>query len=50
MKFCAQTLKLIVEPAGILGLAGAKHCGLDLKGKRIGVIVSGGNIDISKYS
>ena len=50
MKFCAQTLKIIVEPAGILGLTGAKHCGLDLKDKKVGVIISGGNIDISKYT
>ena len=50
MKFCAQTMKMVVEPTGALALAGAKHCGLNLKGKRIGIIVSGGNIDIPTYA
>ena len=43
-------MKMVVEPTGCLALAGAKHCGLNLKGKRIGIIISGGNIDISTYS
>ena len=46
LKFYAQTMKLIVEPTACLSLAGVKHCGLDLRGKRIGVIVTGGNVDM----
>ena len=46
MKFFAQTMKLIIEPTGCLGLEGMKHCGIDIKGKKVGVIISGGNVDM----
>ena len=50
MKFYAQTMKLVVEPTGCLSIAGARHCGLNLKGKRIGIIVTGGNVSIDRYA
>jgi len=50
MKFFASTMKLVVEPTGCLGYAALKSCGLDLKGKRVGVIISGGNIDLERYA
>ena len=43
-------MKIIVEPTGCLSLAGLKNSGLDLKGKRIGVIITGGNVDMVKYA
>ena len=43
-------MKILVEPTGCLGLAGAKNCGLNLKGKKVGVIISGGNVDLSRYA
>ena len=43
-------MKIIVEPTGCLSLAGLKNCGLNLKGKRIGVIITGGNVDMIKYA
>jgi len=43
-------LKIIVESTGCLGLAGAKYSGVDIKGKKVGVIISGGNIDLPKFS
>lgn len=46
MKFCAQTMKIIVEPTGCLALAGMRNSGFDFKDKRIGVIISGGNVDL----
>ena len=30
--------------------AAARHAGLDLKGKRVGVIISGGNVDVARFS
>jgi threonine dehydratase len=30
MKFFAQTMKIVVEPTGCLGLAGLKNSGVDL--------------------
>ena len=50
MKFFAQTMKLFVEPTGALAYAGMRNSGIDLKGKRIGVIISGGNVDVHKFS
>lgn len=50
MKFFAQTMKMVVEPTGCLGLAGAKTCGLDLAGKKVGILISGGNVDLERYA
>ena len=50
MKFFAERMKMIVEPTGCLSLAGACHAGLDLNGKRVGVIVSGGNVDLQRFA
>lgn len=49
MKFFASRMKMIVEPTGCLGLAGALGVKDSLKGKRIGVIISGGNIDLERF-
>jgi threo-3-hydroxy-L-aspartate ammonia-lyase len=50
MRFFAERMKLVVEPTGCLGLAGALHGGVPLRGKRVGIIVSGGNIDLTRYA
>lgn len=50
MKFFGQTMKLVVEPTGCLGLAALRNCGIDVKGKRVGVFISGGNVDLTKYA
>ena len=49
LKFFANSLKLVVEPTGCLGLAGVLFGGIDLSSSRVGVIVSGGNVDMCKY-
>jgi threo-3-hydroxy-L-aspartate ammonia-lyase len=49
MRFCAERMKLIVEPTGVLGLAAICHAGLPIQGKRIGVVLSGGNVDMVKF-
>jgi threonine dehydratase len=49
MCFFAERMKLVVEPTGCLGLAGALHGGVPLAGKRVGVLVSGGNVDLQRY-
>jgi threonine dehydratase len=47
MRFLWERLKTIVEPTGTLGLA-LVFCGhRDVKGKRVGVILSGGNVDLA---
>ncbi|KWF02766.1 threo-3-hydroxy-L-aspartate ammonia-lyase [Burkholderia ubonensis] len=49
MKFFATRMKMIVEPTGCLGLAAALNAKEALKGKRVGIIVSGGNIDLERF-
>lgn len=49
MQFYAQRIKMIVEPTGCLSLAAARQFGDKLKGKKIGIIISGGNVDIAQY-
>ena len=46
MRFFAERMKMLVEPTGCLGFAAACHAGLPLAGKRVGVIISGGNVDL----
>jgi threonine dehydratase len=50
MRFFAERMKMIVEPTGCLSYAAACHAGLDLKGKRVGIIVSGGNVDLQRFA
>lgn len=50
MKFFAERLKIVVEPTGCLGLAGFIKNKEKFKNKKIGIIVTGGNVDIEKYS
>jgi threonine dehydratase len=49
MRFFATTMKLIVEPTGCLGLAAARARKSELRGQRVGVIVSGGNVDMERF-
>ena len=49
MRFYASRMKLIVEPTGCLSLAAARTMGAPLRGKRVGVIISGGNVDLQRF-
>ncbi|MBN3082941.1 threo-3-hydroxy-L-aspartate ammonia-lyase [Pectobacterium polaris] len=49
MRFYAERMKIVVEPTGCLGFAAARNLRESLRGKRIGIIISGGNVDISRY-
>jgi threo-3-hydroxy-L-aspartate ammonia-lyase len=50
MRFFAERMKLVVEPTGCLGFAGARGGGVPIRGSRVGVIVSGGNIDLARLA
>lgn len=50
MRFFAERMKMVVEPTGCLGLAAAREMGRALEGKRVGVLVSGGNVDLARYA
>ena len=49
MRFFANRLKIVVEPTGCLGFAAVRAQGDGLRGQRVGVIVSGGNVDAARY-
>jgi threonine dehydratase len=46
MKFFAERMKIVVEPTGCLGAAAALHQAYPVSGKKVGIILSGGNIDL----
>ena len=50
MQLFAARMKIVVEPTGCLGFAAARHAGLPIQGKRVGIVVSGGNIDLARYA
>ena len=50
MRFFASRMKIVVEPTGGLGFAAARAMKDQLRGKRIGIIISGGNIDIDRLA
>jgi threonine dehydratase len=45
MRFVWERMKLVTEPTGVLGLAALLSGAVSAKGKRVGVIISGGNVD-----
>ena len=49
MRFFAERLKLVLEPTGVLGAAALMHGVVPARGRRVGVILSGGNVDITRY-
>ncbi len=48
MRFFAERMKIVVEPTGCLGFAAARRQAQ--RGQRVGVIVSGGNVDMQRFS
>jgi threonine dehydratase len=50
MKLFAERMKLVVEPTCCLGAAAAFTGEVPVAGKRVGVILSGGNVDARRYA
>jgi len=50
MAFFAERMKMIVEPTGCLAAAAALHGVVDVKDKRVGILISGGNVDLSRFA
>ena len=48
MFFIWERLKLVVEPTGALAAAAALGGLIDLRGQRVGIVLSGGNVDVSQ--
>ncbi|WP_288128764.1 threo-3-hydroxy-L-aspartate ammonia-lyase [Thiomonas sp.] len=49
MRFFATRMKLMVEPTGCLGFAAACEMKEQLRGLRVGVVLSGGNVDLERF-
>ncbi len=50
MRFFAERMKLVVEPTGCLGAAALLQGVVAAAGQRVGVIVSGGNVDLARHA
>lgn len=50
MAFFAERMKLIVEPTGCLAAAAVLQGKIETEGRRIGVLVSGGNVDLARFA
>lgn len=50
MQFFAERMKMVVEPTGCLGAAALFNEAVPVKGQRVGVLLSGGNVDLSAYA
>ena len=50
MRFAASRMKMVIEPTGGLAMAAAMQGFLDIKGQRVGIIISGGNVDITQLA
>ena len=46
VRFLWERMKLVVEPTGALAAAGVLEGALDVRGKRVGIVISGGNVDL----
>jgi threonine dehydratase len=49
MRFLWERMKIVVEPSGAVPLAGVLSGQVPVEGKRVGVILSGGNIDLEEF-
>ena len=49
MGFLAARMKMLVEPTGCLGFAAATAMKDQLKGQRVGIVISGGNVDMARF-
>ena len=50
IRFTLERMKVLIEPSGAAGAAAVQHGKFDLRGRRVGVIISGGNVDLSSLA
>lgn len=50
MRFAFERMKIVIEPSGAAGLAAVMSGKLDASRKRIGIVVSGGNVDLERFA
>jgi threonine dehydratase len=50
MRFGFERLKLVIEPSGAAALAAVLYGKVDVRGRRVGVTISGGNVDAATFA
>jgi len=50
MRFAFERLKIVIEPSGAAGIAAALFGKSDIANKRVGIVISGGNVDVSRFA
>ena len=50
MRFFAERMKMVVEPTGCLAAAAVLEGVIPVRGRRVGVLVSGGNVDLARFA
>jgi threonine dehydratase len=50
LTFMLERMKVLVEPSGAAGAAAVRHRKADFSGRRVGVVLSGGNVDLARLS
>ncbi len=50
LRFILERMKVLVEPSGAAAAAAVRHRKADFAGQRVGVTLSGGNVDLAKLS
>jgi len=50
MRFFAERMKLVVEPTGCLAAAAAFSGAIPVESRRVGVVLSGGNVDLASFA
>jgi threo-3-hydroxy-L-aspartate ammonia-lyase len=50
MGFLFDRMKLVTEPSGAIGIAALLAGRLDVRGERVGVVLSGGNVGVARFA
>jgi threonine dehydratase len=50
MRFAWERMKLVIEPTGALGLAALLSGRVRAEGQRVGIVLSGGNVDLARVA
>lgn len=50
MRFILERMKILTEPSGAAAAAAVRHRKTDFSGARVGIILSGGNVDLGKLA
>lgn len=50
MRFASSRMKMVIEPTGGLAMAAAMQGAVDVTGQRVGIIISGGNVELAQLA